>query len=43
FMIVADIGARMINAPYETPIGAIFALVGVPFFLFVARREGREL
>ncbi|WP_347551558.1 iron ABC transporter permease [Pseudalkalibacillus hwajinpoensis] len=43
FMIVADMGARIINAPYETPIGAIFALVGVPFFLFVARREGREL
>ncbi len=43
FMIVADIGARVVNAPYETPIGAIFALVGVPFFLFVARREGREL
>jgi iron complex transport system permease protein len=43
FMIVADMGARLINAPYETPIGAIFALVGVPFFLYVARREGREL
>ncbi|WP_371018090.1 FecCD family ABC transporter permease [Pseudalkalibacillus sp. JSM 102089] len=42
-MIVADMGARMVNAPYETPIGAIFALIGVPFFLFVARREGREL
>lgn len=39
----ADIGARMINAPHETPIGALFALIGVPFFLFVARREGRSL
>lgn len=40
---LADIGARMINAPHETPIGAIFALVGVPFFLYVARKEGREM
>lgn len=42
-MIVADIGARMINPPYETPIGALFALIGVPFFLYVARKQGREL
>ncbi|MBM7601345.1 iron complex transport system permease protein [Virgibacillus halotolerans] len=40
---IADIGARMINAPHETPIGALFALIGVPFFLYVARREGRSL
>ncbi|OIK11681.1 iron ABC transporter permease [Bacillus sp. MUM 13] len=42
-MTFADIGARMINPPFETPIGALFALIGVPFFLFVARREGRSL
>ncbi|EQB38653.1 hypothetical protein M948_08690 [Virgibacillus sp. CM-4] len=40
---LADIGARMINAPQETPIGALFALIGVPFFLYVARKEGRNL
>lgn len=43
FMLLADIGARMINPPYETPISALFALIGVPFFLYVARKEGREL
>ncbi|MFO7249048.1 MAG: iron ABC transporter permease [Bacillota bacterium] len=37
-MIWADIGARMINPPYETPIGVLFALIGVPFFLYVARK-----
>ncbi|MEQ2527835.1 iron ABC transporter permease [Bacillaceae bacterium CLA-AA-H227] len=41
FMTIADIGARMINPPYETPIGFIFALIGVPFFLYVARNERR--
>ncbi|WP_438349547.1 FecCD family ABC transporter permease [Paenibacillus sp. FA6] len=40
---VADIGARMINAPFESPIGALIAIVGVPFFLYVARKEGRNL
>jgi iron complex transport system permease protein len=43
FMIMADIGARMINPPYETPIGVLFALIGVPFFLYVARKGRREL
>lgn len=42
-IILADIGARMINPPFETPVGAIIALIGVPFFLYLARKEGREL
>lgn len=42
-MVLADIGARMINPPYETPVGAIIALIGVPFFLYLARKERREL
>ncbi|QQK80016.1 iron ABC transporter permease [Salicibibacter cibi] len=40
-LIVADILVRLVNAPYETPVGAITALVGVPFFLYLARKEGR--
>ncbi|EUJ24481.1 iron ABC transporter permease [Listeria grandensis FSL F6-0971] len=39
----ADIGARMVNPPYETPISVIFAIIGVPFFLYVARKERRSL
>lgn len=42
-MIFADLGARMINPPYETPVGAIIALIGVPFFLYLTRREGKVL
>ncbi|TYS59571.1 iron ABC transporter permease [Sutcliffiella horikoshii] len=38
-LILADIGARMINPPFETPVGAITAMIGVPFFLYLARRE----
>lgn len=40
-LVLADIGARVVNPPFETPLGAITALIGVPFFLFLARREGR--
>jgi iron complex transport system permease protein len=40
-LVISDIGARLVNAPFETPVGAITACIGVPFFLYLARREGR--
>ncbi|MEC0136926.1 iron ABC transporter permease [Paenibacillus macerans] len=42
-VVFADIGAKMIAVPYETPLGSIIAVIGVPFFLYLARKEGREL
>ncbi len=38
-LIWADIAARMVNLPYETPIGLFTALLGVPMFLFLVRKE----
>lgn len=38
FMLIADTLGRTINAPYETPVAAIVAVVGLPFFLFVMRK-----
>ncbi|MDF2676614.1 MAG: transport system permease protein [Bacillota bacterium] len=35
----SDIAARMVYDPYETPIGIFTALIGVPFFIVIARRE----
>ena len=35
----ADVAARMIFNPYETPIGVFTALIGIPFFISVARKE----
>lgn len=35
----ADIPARMLFDPYETPIGIFTALIGVPFFIAAARKE----
>jgi len=42
-VVLADLAARMINPPTEVPIGALIALIGVPFFLYLARKERREL
>ncbi len=40
-VVLADLGARMLNPPFETPLGAVISLLGVPFFLYLARRERR--
>jgi iron complex transport system permease protein len=42
-MVAADLGARMLNPPFETPIGVLTALVGVPFFLYLSRKQRRAL
>ena len=42
-LVLADLAARLVNAPFETPVGAMTALIGVPFFLYLARRDGRKL
>ncbi|MBM7566702.1 FecCD family ABC transporter permease [Paenibacillus sacheonensis] len=43
FMLIADTVARVINAPFETPIAAIVAVVGLPFFLVIMRRGGKAI
>ncbi|WP_240545831.1 FecCD family ABC transporter permease [Paenibacillus artemisiicola] len=42
-MVSADLGARMLNPPFETPIGVLTALIGIPFFLYLARRQRRAV
>lgn len=39
FLVLADLGARVLLAPAEIPIGVITAFVGVPFFLLLLRRS----
>jgi iron complex transport system permease protein len=41
FMLLADLVGRTISAPYETPVAAIVAIIGLPFFLFIVRKEGK--
>lgn len=40
--VTADLVGRLINKPYETPIGIIFAIIGVPYFLYLTRVQRRE-
>lgn len=40
--VFADLFGRVINRPFETPIGIIFSLIGVPFFLYLVKKERRE-
>lgn len=40
FLALADVASRFLNAPFETPIGVVTALVGVPFFLYLIRKRG---
>ncbi|WFA09285.1 iron ABC transporter permease [Tissierella sp. Yu-01] len=38
-LVYSDIAARLFYSPYEMPIGIFTALIGVPFFIAVARKE----
>lgn len=37
-LIAADIGARYVLMPQEVPVGIMTAFIGVPFFIYIARR-----
>ena len=40
FLALSDVLARFINYPFETPVGVVTALFGVPFFLYLIRKKG---
>ncbi|MFD0828153.1 FecCD family ABC transporter permease [Neobacillus sp. M.A.Huq-85] len=42
FMLFADTLGRTINAPFETPVAAIVALIGLPFFLMIVHKGGNK-
>ncbi|WP_085991060.1 FecCD family ABC transporter permease [Oceanobacillus senegalensis] len=42
FMILADLLGRTMNAPFETPVVAIISIIGLPFFLLLVRKGGRQ-
>ena len=41
FMLIADTVGRMLQAPFETPVAALIAVIGLPFFLLIVRKGGR--
>jgi iron complex transport system permease protein len=40
-LVLADLAARTVVAPRQLPVGALTALIGVPLFLVLMRRERR--
>jgi iron complex transport system permease protein len=42
FLVIADLVARLAIAPSELPVGAITALCGGPFFIYMLRRRGAK-
>ncbi|WP_274310473.1 FecCD family ABC transporter permease [Solibacillus daqui] len=42
FLSACDLISRYVNFPFETPIGVVTAIIGVPFFLYLIRSKGGE-
>lgn len=38
-LVLADIAARIVNAPFDTPVGALVSAIGVPIFLALTYRK----
>jgi iron complex transport system permease protein len=38
FLLISDIGSRFIAYPKEIPVGALTAIIGTPFFIYIARK-----
>ena len=38
-LVLADIAARSLNAPFDTPVGALVSAIGVPVFLILTYRK----
>ncbi|MDQ0060582.1 FecCD family ABC transporter permease [Paenibacillus harenae] len=41
-LLAADIGSRYIAFPKEVPVGVMTAILGIPFFVYIARQGGRS-
>lgn len=42
FLALCDVISRFVNYPFETPIGVVTSLIGIPFFLYLIRKKGGE-
>lgn len=43
-LVLADVGARMLYAPFDTPVGALVSAIGVPVFMGLTwKRKGAAL
>ncbi|HFK1801076.1 FecCD family ABC transporter permease [Bacillus cereus] len=42
FLALCDVLSRFVNYPFETPIGVVTSLIGIPFLLYLIRTRGGE-
>ncbi|MED1090709.1 iron ABC transporter permease [Bacillus paramycoides] len=42
FLALCDVLSRFVSYPFETPIGVVTSLIGIPFFLYLIRTRGGE-
>lgn len=42
FLSLCDLISRYVDYPFETPIGTVTALIGVPFFLYLIKTKGEK-
>ncbi|MBD1371014.1 iron ABC transporter permease [Hazenella sp. IB182357] len=40
FLALCDVLSRFVNYPFETPIGVVTSMIGIPFFLYLIRIKG---
>ncbi len=40
FLAFCDVFSRFINYPFETPVGVVTAMIGIPFFLYLIKTKG---
>lgn len=41
-VVLVDLVARLLIAPLEFPVGILLTMIGVPFFIFISRRQKRD-
>jgi len=41
-LLLADVAARYIIMPQEVPVGVMTAMIGTPFFIYLARKGGKK-
>jgi iron complex transport system permease protein len=41
-VMLADVACRYVQFPFETPTGVVTALLGTPFFIYLARSQARR-
>jgi iron complex transport system permease protein len=42
FLVLADVGARLVLRPIELPVGLVMPLLGAPFFIYLSKWQVKQ-